>query len=1093
MAVDERRVVQVFAPTGGGKGVTGSGYLIANGLVLTAWHVVEGATGPCEVRALGCAGWVVAGKPLLGDPECDAALLPVDLAAAVPPGERPPGLGRLVTGARLACDAVGFPWAQLTRDDAGPRRRTERIVAELDPLSGLAPGEAPSIVALDVRSAAPAKRPDGSPWAGMSGSVLIAGDLVVGIVILDPARFDPDRLGALLVSSVADDAVLGPLLDPNGQGRPALAAVEAAGVLSPGYQPQRPASEERRAPSLSRLLRADSAVVPFRGRTRELDDLEPWLQSPSGLRVAVVTGAGGAGKTRLAAELCVRAERGGSVAGFLHRGVSRERVCALAGRVPVLVVIDEANSRPRDVVDAIAALAGAGGATALRVVLVAREQGGWWSALRAEIDDEQDALDALETALLVELDAVEQTVEGRLDAFADAGAAFAATLEQAVAPTLEPDLSPAMFSSVFFIHLAALSAVLCGELHLAGRIVREDLIGFALEREARYWKATAKTQGVQVDAVALRRAVTLASLTSAGSEDEAARMLRLVPDFADAPAQVRPVARWLKTLYPPATAADPDAGSAVWFRALTPDPLAETLIARVTAEIPSLLERLMAHATLDQARVTLSTLAQTGHTHSSVVEPLREALTRSGDAVLAEIIEASLPQQTTALRELAVLATQLILDATLTQHLGPERDARAARLYNNQANRLSELGRREEALEAVEEAVAVYRGLTVTRPDAFMPDFAASLNNLSNMLSQLGRREEALEAVEEAVAIRRGLAAERPASMSNLPNSLNNQSIMLSQLGRREEALEAVEEAVAIYRGLAAERPAFMPDFASSLSNQSVMRSGLGRREEALGAVEEAVAIYRELAAVRPDAFMPDFAASLNNQSNRLSELGRRDEALAAVDEAVAAYRGLAAVRPDAFMPDLAALLSNQSVRLSELRRGEEALAAVGEAVAVYRGLAVTRPDAFAPHLAGSLNNQAAMLGELGRGEEALAAVEEAVAIRRGLAAERPSAFMPDLAMSLSNQSTTLGDLGRREEALAVLEEALQLILPMLERAHYVLPDAGLRLAQAYVRRCEEAGREPAGETLQRLYAVFVAAGMISKEGPSDGGLPLHN
>jgi hypothetical protein len=476
----------------------------------------------------------------------------------------------LVTGARVACDAVGFPWAQLTRDESGPRRRTERIVAELDPLSGLSPGEVPSIVAVDVRSAAPAKRGESSPWAGMSGSVLVAGDLVVGVVILDPARFGTDRLGAVLVSSLAEDPVLGRLLDPDGQGRPALAAVEAAGVLSAGYQPRRArVTEERGTPSLSRLLRADSAVVPFRGRTRDLDQLEHWPASPRGLRVAVVTGAGGAGKTRLVAELCARAERRGSVAGFLRRGVPRERICALAGGAPVLVVVDEANSRPDDVAAAIAALAGAASATALRVVLVAREQGGWWSALRAELDNEQDALDTLDTALLIELDAVEPTAEGRLTAFTHACTAFAATLGYAAPPRRQPDLSPAMFSSVFFIHLAALSAILGGEQHLTGRIVGEELIGFALEREARYWKATAETQGVTVDAVARRRALALAARTTPGNEDEAAKMLTLVPDFADAPAQVRPAVRWLKTLYPPATA-HLDVGSATWFRPLTP-------------------------------------------------------------------------------------------------------------------------------------------------------------------------------------------------------------------------------------------------------------------------------------------------------------------------------------------------------------------------------------------------------------------------------------------------------------------------------------------------------------------------------------------
>jgi hypothetical protein len=40
--------------------------------------------------------------------------------------------------------------------------------------------------------------------------------------------------------------------------------------------------------------------------------------------------------------------------------------------------------------------------------------------------------------------------------------------------------------------------------------------------------------------------------------------------------------------------------------------------------------------------------------------------------------------------------------------------------------------------------VKIYRGLAAARPDAFLPDLATSLNNQSNRLSELGRREDAL-------------------------------------------------------------------------------------------------------------------------------------------------------------------------------------------------------------------------------------------------------------------------------------------------------------------------------------------------------------
>jgi hypothetical protein len=49
--------------------------------------------------------------------------------------------------------------------------------------------------------------------------------------------------------------------------------------------------------------------------------------------------------------------------------------------------------------------------------------------------------------------------------------------------------------------------------------------------------------------------------------------------------------------------------------------------------------------------------------------------------------------------------------------------------------------------------VALYRNLARGRPDAFRPDLVASLNTLAIRLSNLGRREPALAAAEEAAAL----------------------------------------------------------------------------------------------------------------------------------------------------------------------------------------------------------------------------------------------------------------------------------------------------------------------------------------------------
>ncbi|SNR87970.1 tetratricopeptide repeat protein, partial [Puniceibacterium sediminis] len=374
-----------------------------------------------------------------------------------------------------------------------------------------------------------------------------------------------------------------------------------------------------------------------------------------------------------------------------------------------------------------------------------------------------------------------------------------------------------------------------------------------------------------------------------------------------------------------------------------------------------------------------------------------------------------------------------------------------------------DLGRREDALGAAEEAVALYRDLAAARPEAFTPNLAASLNTLANHLSALGRREEALAAAEEAVALYRDLVAARPEAFTpDLAGSLNNLANHLSDLGRREDALGAAEEAVALYRDLAAARPeAFTPDLAISLNNLAGFLSGLGRREDALEAAEEAVALRRDLAAARPEAFTPDLAMSLNNLAGFLSDLGRREAALEAAEEAVALRRDLAAARPEAFTPDLAASLNNLARFLSDLGRREAALGAAEEAVVLYRDLVGARPEAFTPNLAGSLNNLAKVLSALGRREAALGAAEEAVVLYRDLVGARPEAFTPNLAMSISVLSDMHRDLGDHARCRAACLEAAALLAPFMARH----PDAhgGLfgQILKDYAAACAALGEEP--------------------------------
>ena len=143
---------------------------------------------------------------------------------------------------------------------------------------------------------------------------------------------------------------------------------------------------------------------------------------------------------------------------------------------------------------------------------------------------------------------------------------------------------------------------------------------------------------------------------------------------------------------------------------------------------------------------------------------------------------------------------------------GVDRDAHIAGFLNNQSSRLGDLGRREEALAASSEAVAIYRRLAKERPDAFLPDLAMSLNNQSGRLTRAGAARGGAGGERGG---RRDPAAARGHAAGCVPHelamSLNNRSVQLSDVGRREEALAASEEAVAIWRRLAKAAPGCVP------------------------------------------------------------------------------------------------------------------------------------------------------------------------------------------------------------------------------------------------------------------------------------------
>jgi Trypsin-like peptidase domain len=286
VGLEERRVVRTSVPldAGGDLYCLGSGYLIADGLVLTAAHVLERTEGvpgqEGEVAEVACIGggwrpatvaWVDAGR---------------DVAVLSCPGLQAAGevrWGRLAGSDPLDWGAVGFPVASI---DEVAGRQAEHAFGRTSPISERSAGR----LALSVES----REATGgdSPWAGLSGAAVFCGDHLVGVVLTDPGKYAKSLVGRRVEDFCHDPGLARLLGHP-----PALEDIEGT-VREPGL------------PDLRSTLRSPNRS--FTGRERDLAALAAQPQGRTVLTQSLV-GLGGVGKSALALEYAHRRYDAGEV------------------------------------------------------------------------------------------------------------------------------------------------------------------------------------------------------------------------------------------------------------------------------------------------------------------------------------------------------------------------------------------------------------------------------------------------------------------------------------------------------------------------------------------------------------------------------------------------------------------------------------------------------------------------------------------------------------------------------------------------------------------------------------------------------------
>ncbi|MER5257147.1 tetratricopeptide repeat protein [Streptomyces sp. NPDC002855] len=810
------------------------------------------------------------------------------------------------------------------------------------------------------------------------------------------------------------------------------------------------------------LLAAENAVVGFRGREDVTALLRSWRDAPeAGVTALLVHGPGGQGKTRLAAHFTQGSSgEGWRVCEAHHLSDPTAYQVVQPGELgdALLLVVDYADRWPLDdllllLLNPLLRVPG----RRTRVLLLARAAQSWWPALRHRLT-KAGYLDVR----TVPLSSLAPTLPERQRVFDEAGAAFSAALALPQPDTATPpELTGPGYETVLTLHMAALVAV---EARARGEEPPLDPAGlssYLLDREHDFWQNAHDHGGVSVSPAVMGRIVYTATLTQGLGRAEAVAALEQSGALPDAQADAALDDH--ASCYPvPAGQVDQ-----TWLHPLRPDRLGEDFLALTTpghshpAYVPDswadgAAARLL-HAPKGvpgYARPAVVTLIDTArrwpHMGRTTLFPLLArdpglALAAGGAALagLAELQDTDL-DVLQAVNDLLPHQLNVDLDTgiavlvkRLTEHeLATDTDDRTrGRLHQYLAERLTNAGRREEALRETEAAVALRRTVAQREP-SLNRELARSLTALGRCLAECGRRDEAVEAAQESIGLLgRESGALSPADKAFLAAAYGGLAMWLAESGQVRQAVTAAEEGVARLRelGLSSEGP------------MAEMLGLLGARLSAVGsprAVEvtlESIELLRPHAAAQPQLYEPQLASGLSNVGYMLQGQGRHEESLDALREAIERARRLGKANPDRWDALLSQALCNLSAVLWALGRSAEGLDAAQESVLIRRRLSVTNDAVFSPLLAQSLNNYAITLHLQGERVAALETSAESLAIRERFAAAHPQAYEIDLAKSLDTFAEIRAEC--RHDLPSALEAARRAV-EIFTRWHARMPAA---------------------------------------------------
>ncbi len=537
------------------------------------------------------------------------------------------------------------------------------------------------------------------------------------------------------------------------------------------------------------------------GREAELASLQSYLSGPRAMAARVLVGGGGRGKTRLALELCEHAAATGWDAGFvtrteLRRFFEQQNLSTWGWRSPTLIVIDDAAEHAQLLNNWIGELVDRAQLPpqAMRLLLLERSastETGWWTTVFASggwgASGKRALLDPVEPVPINPLVHADDRLALLRQMLTRSGANQAISLQLEENALRDKLMQLSWGGDPLFLMMAALELARVGHAK-ALTLGRTDLAQALATREADRLNQLASARSLSPELVLhLAACVTLAQGMARKDFERFATGEKLAiarPSGGDAAA----LADLLQQALPRTNGIAP----------VLPDLIGEALIVLSLRQDAGTAAVLRCYDSFGQAVVeTVIRCTQDFAEQSDAplvwLDAIMRAIGDDEDALAA--LDASLPIESIALRDVNLQVAQRLHRLRAARADAPL-EARASAL-SGLAIALAQVGQREPALQAAQEASDLYRELAALRPDVFRPDLATSLNNLATMLSKLGQREPALQAAQEAVDICRELAALRPdVFRPDLAMSLIVLALCTHHSGATANAVQLAHEAI---------------------------------------------------------------------------------------------------------------------------------------------------------------------------------------------------------------------------------------------------------------------------------------------------------